>query len=189
MVKIGKGRWFLLGQTELRLAQLETLHHKRHVSAQRAHGLQPLRVLLYFLRRSAVHHVPVLCAGNRHAGHGEILVQHVEGRGIAAATTGNYCRAHLHGFVHAQRAEKQPVHKGNRAARRRGKVYRRTDDEGVRLRQLGRNFIDNIIKHAFARFVTFAAGDAAANILVANVNQLNFYAFRFQRFFSSVRAV
>ena len=93
----------------------------------------------------------------RHTGHGEILVQHIEGRGIAAPAAGDHRRAHLHGFVHAQGAEKQPVHEGDSAARRGGKVHRRADDECICRGQFGRNFVHNIIKDTFARFVALSS--------------------------------
>ena len=117
-MKICVDRRFLLRQPKLRPAQLEALHHKRHIPPQRAHGLQTLRVLRNLLRRISIHHVPVLAGGDGHAGNGEILVQHIEGRCIAAAAAGNHRRAHFHGLIYARRAEKQPVQEGNRAARR-----------------------------------------------------------------------
>ena len=88
-MKIGRGDRFLLRQAELRLAQLDGLHQERHVASQRPHGLHSLLVLPYLLRRIAVDHVPILAAGHRHAAYSEVLVQRVEGGGVAAAPAGD----------------------------------------------------------------------------------------------------
>lgn len=81
---------------------------------------------------------------------------------------------HLHGLVDAEGAEKQSVHEGDGSACGGGKVYRAADDKGVRLCQFWCNFIDHIVKHAFACLSTFAAGNTTANVLVAHMEQLHF---------------
>ena len=88
MMEVGLRDRFLLRQAELRLAQLDGLHQERHVASQRPHGLHSLLVLPYLLRRVAVDHVPILAAGHRHAAYSEVLVQRVEGGGVAAAPAG-----------------------------------------------------------------------------------------------------
>ena len=170
-------------RADLLLTYLDTLHQKGHVAAKGAHGLQALGIFLDLLGRAAVDHVPILAGCHWHSGHGEILVQHIEGGSIAAPAAGNHRCAHLHGLVDAEGAEKQSVHKGDGSACGRGKVHRAADDKGIRLRQLWRNFIDSIVKHALAGFVTLAAGNAAANILVAYMEQFHFDALGLQRVF------
>ena len=170
-MKIRKDRCFLLGQADLLLTQLKGLHHKRHVMPQCPHGLQAFGILRYFLSGAAVDHVPILAGGYRHPGHGEILVQHIEGGGVAAPAAGDYRRPHLHGLVDAEGAEKQSVHEGDGSACGGGKVYRAADDKGICLCQFWRDFIDHIVKHAFAGLGTLAAGNTTANVLVAYMEQ------------------
>ena len=43
-----------------RLTGLNAVKQPRHILPDRAHDLQPLQILLHFLRRVAVNHVPVL---------------------------------------------------------------------------------------------------------------------------------
>lgn len=92
-------------------------------------------------------------------------------------------RPHLHGLVDAEGAEKQPVHEGDGSACGGGKVYRAADDKGICLCQLWRDFIDHIVKHAFACLGTFAAGNTTANVLVAHMEQLHFDALGLQGVF------
>lgn len=94
-----------------------------------------------------------------------------------------YGCAHLHGFIIVQGAEKQPIHKGNRAACRRGKVNRRADDKGICRCQLRGDFIHHIVKDAFAGLGTLAAGNAAVNILASHMEQFHFDSFGFQCLF------
>ena len=132
---------------------------------------------------AAVDHVPILAGCHWHSGHGEILVQHIKGGGVAAPAAGDYRRPHLHGLVDAEGAEKQSVHEGGGSACGGSEIHRAADDKGVRLCQFWCNFIDHIVKHAFACLGTFAAGDAATDILVAHMEQLNFDALGLQGVF------
>ena len=51
MMKTGDDGRLLLRNAKLLPAQLDALHQKGHVAAQRPHGLQPLSVLAHLLRQ------------------------------------------------------------------------------------------------------------------------------------------
>ena len=90
---------FFFRQAVFFLAQRDALHQESHVAAERAHGLQAFLVLQHFFRRAAVDHVPILAAGHRHSGDGEVFVQHVKGRGVATTAAGDYRCPHLHCYI------------------------------------------------------------------------------------------
>lgn len=174
MVEAGDLGRLRLGQAVLGPAQLDGLHEERHVPSQRPHGLEALPVLAHLLRCIAVHHVPVLAAGDGHAGDGEVLVQHVEAGGVAAAAAGHHRRAHLHGQVPDTGAVKQPVHKGDGVSGGGGIVYRRADDQRVCLQQLGRRLVHRVVVHALSQLAAGAAAGTAADDSAAGLHDLGF---------------
>ena len=87
---------FFFGKTVFLFAECNTLHQKGHVFGQDTQGLKAFQVLLGLTFSPAVQAVPVLTGGNRHSADGEVLVQYVEGSGVAGSPGADDRRADLH---------------------------------------------------------------------------------------------
>ena len=178
-------RWnplFLFRKTELRLPQCNALHQERHVAGKRAHGLQAFAILERLARRAAMHAVPVLAGGNRHAGNGEILVKFIKGGGKPAAPCHSNRCADLHRLVKG-RAEEEAVQKCYQRSVGRSIVNGRADHETVAGFKHRCSFINRVLKNAFSGFAARIAGNAASYSLIANVEAMRFNALFFKNLF------
>lgn len=140
-----------------------------HIAGKGAHLLQPLSVLLGFAGEHTVDAVPVLTGGDRHTRYGKKLVELVVG-GRDSATTGDCDRsAHLEGLRDSRTGTLEKAgHKSDQGRVGAGVVHGRGQDQAVRLGKQGRGLVDEIVKDTLARLAAGAAGDTAADILVAD---------------------
>ena len=125
---------------------------------------------------AAVDAVPVLAGRDRHAADREILVELVEGRGTSASSRDNNARADLHGLVEA-RAVEEPVQARDQRRVRGRVITGRRHDKAVRLFELRRDLIDDIVEYALAVLRAAVAGDASADGLVAYPDDFRLYPF------------
>ena len=123
--------------------------------------------------------VPVVGAGHRHIGNGEVFVQYIKRRGIAAPAAGNNRGADFE-VLGERRTVKQSVHEGDNGAIGRAVVNRTAHHKPVRLFEFGGCLIDDIVEYAFFVFRAGSAGDAAADVFVSDVDQFGFNAFGFK---------
>ena len=115
--------------------------------------------------------VPVLGGDHGHAGDGEILVEAVEGSAGPAATTAHHSGRGLEGVgggLHVEHA----VQQGAQAGIGPGIVDGRAHHQTVGLTHAFDAFVDRVVlEDAKAGLGTFAAGDTAADGLVAHVKR------------------
>lgn len=117
--------------------------------------------------------VPVLAGGYGHSRDREKFVQFVK-RGREAAPPGNSGGgAYLHRLVKG-RAEKEPGQEGRQRGVGGSEVDGAAYCQTVTSLELRGNFIDGVVKDALALFCALAAGDAATNGLVPDLNDLGF---------------
>lgn len=139
--------------------------------AQGTHDLQALGILHGFFRIVAVDGVPVLGGDHGHAGDGEILVEAVEGSAGPAATTAHHSGRGLEGVgggLHVEHAVQQGAQTGIGPGIVDGRAHHQT----VGLTHAFDAFVDRIVlEDAQAGPGTFAAGDTAADGLVAHVKR------------------
>ena len=119
--------------------------------------------------------VPIGGGGDGHTGNGKVFVDVVKGRGAARPAAGNHRRAHLHALIEG-RGVKQPVGAGQQGAVGVGVVYRAAQHEAVRRLEFGGDLVHRVQKHAVAHSAASAAGNAAADILIAHGIHLGLYA-------------
>ena len=93
------------------------------------------------------------------------------GRAAAPAGT-HHTGAHLPGLV-KMGTVKQAIQQGNQGWICRRVVNRGCHHQAIRSLELGRNFIHDIIEHAFPSFRALAAGNAAANGLLPHLDGFN----------------
>ena len=149
---------------------------ERHVPAEVAHDLQSLEVFLDVRRGVPVDLVPVGAGNDRHAADGEILVEHIERRGVPAPPAADNRGADFH-LLRKIGAVKQPVHERQRGRVRRSVIDRATDDQAVGLFELRRHFIDFVVEYAPSVFHAKPTGFAAGHVVCADVDKLRFDAF------------
>ena len=112
------------------LTGIYALQYPGDVPAERPHGLQNLSILDHLFHGVAVGQVPVLGAGDDHAADQEVLVQPLEGSGVAASPgvhdAGPDLSAELPGV-----AVEEAVHPGADLSGRAGVVHGGAEDESV----------------------------------------------------------
>ena len=85
------------------------------------------------------------------------------------------CRPDFHGRIdRARGAVEEPVEKSVELAVRAGIVNRCPDNETVGFGKFGRYFVDRVVENTFLVGPAIVAGDAAADILVADGDALGF---------------
>ena len=129
--------------------------------------------------RETVNLIPVSAGDNRHTGNGEILVQHIKGSRIPAAAAAYHRSADFHLLGKVSAVEK-PVQKREKRSVGGSVINRAADDQPVRAFKLRSNFVDKIIKNAFAGFSAAVACNTAPDILFSDLDQLGFNALFFQ---------
>lgn len=159
---------------------LDAAEQPRHVLPQHAHRLQPLAVLAHIVGREAVDRIPVLRRDDGHVADGEILVELLEGgRGAAPAARDNRS-ADLARHAPLRRIE-EPVEEGDKLPGRSAVIDRRADDQTVELLQPGLNLLHHVIAEAVPRLEAVAAGDAARQGLLAQIEHLGLDSVLLQR--------
>ena len=116
--------------------------------------------------------VPVLARCNWHPGNCEVLVQLVKRRACAAATAGDNRRADLHRLVERGGVE-QAVKQIRQRAVRAGVVDGRADNQRIRRLELRGKGVYGIVKNAAVQHAAAPAGNAAANILLTDVDDFS----------------
>ena len=117
--------------------------------------------------------VPVLAGGYGHSRDREKFVQFVK-RGREAAPPGNSGGgAYLHRLIKGC-AEKEPGQEGHQRGVGGGVVDGTAHHQAVSGLKLRRDLVDGVVKDALALFCALAAGDAATNGLVPDLNDLGF---------------
>ena len=174
--------FFRLREPEFFFAQSDTLHKESHVPRERAHGLLSLFVHVGFALFAPVDRVPILTRRYRHIGYSEIFIQLVKCRGTSAAPCTHYACADLHSLV-KRRAVKKSVEDGYQRRVCGGIIDGTCHNKAVRLAELRRKLIDNIIKDAFSEFTAPPAGDAAPDIFIADLHRLGLNALRLKNLF------
>lgn len=134
--------------------------------------MQSFRVLRGFLRIVAVDAVPVLARCNWHPGNCEVLVQLVKRRACAAAAAGDNRRADLHRLVERGGVE-QAVKQIRQRAVRAGVVDGRADNQRIRRLELRGEGVYGIVKNAVVQHAAAPTGNAAANVLLTDVDDFS----------------
>ena len=122
-----------------------------------------------------VHHIPIAAAHDRHLADGEILVEPVESGCGAATSCRDDGRTHFHAQV-IMGAIKQTVEQVGERSVGAGVIHRRTDHETVGLLKFLCHFVHHVVEHTMAQLVALAAGNAASDVFIPDVNNFGLYA-------------
>ena len=127
-----------------------------------------------------MHGVPVAARYYGHFAVQKIFVQLVEGCRCAHASCRHHRRTNFEPFGKLRR-KKQPVQKRNKRSVGSGVIYGRPYNQSVSgFKPLDSLVDDVVVENTAADFPAFVAPDAAANILVADVQNFGFNAVVFE---------
>ena len=118
----------------------------------------------------------MLTGGHRHTANGKILVQLVKGSGKPSSSGRYHAGSHLHGLVKGS-AEEQTVQEGNQRSVGGSVVNGASYYQSVACLELGRDFIDTVVKYALAFLGAGTTCDAAPHRLVSHLHNLTFHTF------------
>ena len=118
--------------------------------------------------------VPVLRGYYGHIADGEILVELLECRRSASATTGHYRCTEFTGHLILLAVE-QSLTERCYLSGRLAVIYRRPEYYGVELRETLLDILHSVVTKTMARPETFLTGDAARYRPVAKIQNFSFY--------------
>lgn len=124
--------------------------------------------------------IPVLRRDDGHVADGEILVELLEGGRGAAPAARNNRSADLARHAPLRRIE-EPVEEGDKLPGRAAVIDRRADDQTVELLQPCLNLLHHVVAEAVPRLEAVAAGDAARQGLLAQIEHLGLDSVLLQR--------